>query len=322
MMQSDSSVDLSYPSETTGKKSETQDKSRIESVKFIPVRCSYTDKGSTVNIHHSQGVVTSQLEDFMSRRQLQKFRNSYIEGNRSYLTCLRLRHNDESSIYIHSLSTSKSQALRTKKRVQKIADIYNNIYYREIDESLGKIQFGLAERIRSRSELAHRAASIIGRVLSYPVMLILSSLLLTAVLYGGSIVKGLSIMILSALVVSFAITSWIKFRTFRSLRTEENTIIKRDYNSQHRVILADIEDKEDRKILKVDQIDATWSFNKNDFGDLCGYEKDVYDHLDKIGNGEKAIVRVKPNVAGIDGLESDGGEYVLPQFKDRKRWII
>lgn len=321
-MQSDSSVDLSYPSETETDTSENQDKSRIESVKFIPVRCSYTDKGRIVNIHHSQGVVTSPLEDFMSKRQLQKFRNSYIEGEKSYLTCLRLRHNDDSSIYIHSLSTNKSQALRTKKRVQKIADIYNNIYYREIDENLGKIQFGLAERIRSRSELAHRATSIIGRVLSYPVILILSTLLLTAVLYGGSLIKGLSILILSVLVVSFAITSWIKFRTFRSLRTDEDTIIKRDYNSQHRVILADIEDEKDRKVLKVDQINATWSFDKNDFGDLCGYEKDVYDHLDKISDGKKAIVRVKPNVAGIEGLESDGGEYVLPQFKDRKRWII
>lgn len=321
-MQSDSSVDLSYPSEKASTEDDNDDKSRIESVKFIPVRCSYSDDKNTVNIHYSQGVVESSLDNFMNKRQIQKFRSSYTEGDESYLTCMRLRQKDNSNVYLHSLSTDKSQALKMKKRVQKIADIYNNIYYREVDEDLGIIQFGLGERIRKRSKIAYRAVLAAEKVLTYPIFLLFSVFLLIAVLYGGFIIKGLSILLLSTIIVSFAIISWIKFRSFRSSKTEKDSVIKREYNSQHRVTISDIRDDSHKKVLYVDEIDASWSFDKNDFGDLCGYEKDVYTHIDKINNEKEAIIRVRPNIIGQEGLESDGGEYVLPKFKDRTRWII
>jgi hypothetical protein len=312
---SEESINLGYNSSDKGDQRTEKSETQIVSAKFIPVRCSWVEKPRILRVHHSRGEIEINIQKFMNRRSVKKFSSNYDEGDLCYITYFRLRSGEENENYIYGVYDSKEKAMNSKLRIRSAVDLYNRIQYSEL-ETKDVIEFGMKNRIVNNNEKVSSLYGFIERIRSTPI-LVTSILVLGYIASQSTTIVGFfSITIMLFSVLAFVFTTWIDINTYTSLRIRDVSIPQRNFDNRNQVVLANVEENNNQVKITPCEINTCWTFKKNDFGDICGYEKDVLKEIDTVGKENKrAILRIQSSLKDDSGLRSDDGRYILPKFE-------
>jgi hypothetical protein len=311
---SENSINLGYKADNNESSSEKSDP-QLVSAKYIPVRCSWIQKPRKLRVHHSRGEFELDIQKFMNDRGINKFYNNYQEGDLCYLTYFRLQSSEKNTNYIYGIYNRKNQAMEAKLRIRSAVDLYNRIQYTELeDENI--IEFGRRYKLMQDKKRISVIYKYFRKILRTPVLIILYSILGYVAYYGGSIIRILCTFVILCVSLVYITIKWVDINTYRSIKINDISIPQRNFDNRNKVVLAQLSENKDQVIIELNDIDSSWTFEKNDFGDLCGYEKNVVQNIDEIGD-KKVILRVQRNINNINGLKSDDGQYILPNFEQK-----
>lgn len=323
------SVDLSYSDQEDREQLDPLDfdGTRIGDMKRVQMRevkfSRFND--NRIIFYDTHGEFEVELSQIRSGTNADKLRSELEWGDNLYICVIVLEFTESRSTYIVDLSENETKIRELVNRIKQIQTKYDEEVPFEFVGDGMHINFGTEYKYRNylpkplENQLPR--ISMNGKRMIYTMVLIYLCLMSTPIFLEtrATIIAISAITIMTGFV---GIGQKINSETHIGTRTD----IPHEYVSEYkeeqesRVVTADIIERDECVILHSSSIESSWTFPKNDFGDLKGIGGKVIEQSPK--DGSQIILRVSKPGDLSKGISSDNGDYIIEGFDNRLEWII
>lgn len=325
------SVDLSYEREDKDDKKQISDLPKIEGTNIGKIarteirEVKYADIiDNKLVVFDPYGEFEIKIDKLMSDEEINNLKSDLSWGQNLYISSFVFEYANIESTYISGVSTSKTQIQKCVNRVKQIQTKYEkNIPFEFIDDDKN-IRFGSEYNYKRHipSLIDKKLPQVsYNKYLVYPIIITYILLLSTPILYGY-ILTAIAVMLLTILTGSIAALHRVGSETHTAVKSDIPSMYVSKYNTNNstRVLVADIIERDNSIIIHSPEVDASWTFPKNDFGDLKGIGGKVIDESPR--NANQIIIRTSKAEDTSSGIKSDCGRYIINGFDRQLDWMI
>lgn len=323
------SVDLSYldqedreqldPLDFNGTQMGNVKRVQIRKVKFSRFN---DDK---VIFHDTHGKFEVELSQLKSETDREKLKSELEWGDDLYICVIVLEFAEAKSTYVVDISENESKIRKLVNRIKQIQTKYDQeVPFEFIGDGM-HVNFGTEYKYRNylpkSLETTLPRISTNGKKMLYVMILIYLCLMSTPIFFETrATIIAISIITIATGFVGTG--QKINSETHIGTRTDIPHMYVSKYKEEQesRVVLADVIERDECVILHSSSIESSWTFPKNDFGDLKGIGGKVVEQSPK--NGSKVILRVSKSGDLSRGIRSDAGDYIIEGFDNRLEWMI
>lgn len=293
-------------------------KCQVTNSEVVGVRCTKSKRDRyTLDIHHAGGTSTVDIRDALPAEKAEDFMNSYEMGKKAYITVFDMEYAGEERVFIADISEDYEEAMDTKKEIDSYRDDFDQLKFKFKDDTR-KIRFGEEHRYRYYlpgeldSDFIEVDRENTSAVALYALIYVLGSVFFFSEL-PILILMGL-LTYLSGIIVAY-LGYKISDNTFTVSTIDMNPeVLKRGFDEDVEVRKLDIVTTDDYVKLNDNKEGVTWTIEKGEFGDLDERGKELLSAGKK--SGDKMFIPVSRPDSVRRGIESDGGQYVVPIFED------